>query len=72
MLRTILALDRQKITREWRKLNNEELHNLYSSTAIRLFKSRTMRLTGLIVHGDVRMHSKLCAGFWSPSTHEWL
>jgi hypothetical protein len=48
MLRTILALERQKVAGEWRKCNNKELYNLYPSTIIRLFKSRTMRLTGHI------------------------
>jgi hypothetical protein len=35
---------RDEVTRGWRKLHNEELHNLYSSPSIvRMIKSRRMR-----------------------------
>jgi hypothetical protein len=35
------------VTGGWRKLHNEELHNLYSSTSIiRIIKSRRMRWAG--------------------------
>jgi hypothetical protein len=35
------------VTTDWRKLTNEELHNLYSSSnIIRMIKSRRMRWTG--------------------------
>jgi hypothetical protein len=37
------------VTGEWRKLHNEELHNLYSSPSIiRIIKSRRMRWAGHI------------------------
>jgi hypothetical protein len=37
----------REVTRGWRKLHNEELHNLYSSPRIiRTIKSRKMRWTG--------------------------
>jgi hypothetical protein len=36
-----------EVTREWRKLHNEELHKLYSSSdIIRQVKSRRMRWAG--------------------------
>jgi hypothetical protein len=34
MLRRIFGLKREKVTAGWRKLRNEELHNLYSSPSI--------------------------------------
>jgi hypothetical protein len=38
---------RDEVTREWKKLHNEELHNLYSSPdIIRQVKSRRMRWAG--------------------------
>jgi hypothetical protein len=36
-----------KVTGDWRKLHNEELHNLYSSpNIIRMIKSRRVRWAG--------------------------
>jgi hypothetical protein len=47
VLRRIFGPKRDEVTGDWRKLYNEELHNLYSSpNIIRMFKSRTMRLAG--------------------------
>jgi hypothetical protein len=34
VLRRIFGPKRDEVTGEWRKLHNEELHNLYSSTDI--------------------------------------
>jgi hypothetical protein len=44
VLRRIFGPKRDEVTGVWRKLNNEELHNLYSSPdIIREIKSRQMR-----------------------------
>jgi hypothetical protein len=44
VLRRIFGPKRDEMTGEWRKLHNEELHNLYSSpNIIRMIKSRRMR-----------------------------
>jgi hypothetical protein len=43
VLRRIIRPKRDEVTREWRKLHNEEL-NLYSSpTIVRVIKSRRMK-----------------------------
>jgi len=43
VLRRIFVPKRDEVTREWRKLNNEELNDLYSSPIIvRVIKSRKM------------------------------
>jgi hypothetical protein len=47
VLRSIFGPKRDEVTGEWRKLHNEELHNLYSSPdIIRQVKSRRMRRAG--------------------------
>jgi hypothetical protein len=47
MLRRIFGPKRDDVTGDWRKLHNEELHNLYSSpNIIRMIKSRRMRWAG--------------------------
>jgi hypothetical protein len=44
VLRRIFGPKRDGVTGGWRKLHNEELHNLYSSSSIiRIIKSRRMR-----------------------------
>jgi hypothetical protein len=40
---------RDEVTGDWRKLHNEELHNLYSSPdIIRMIKSRRIRWAGYV------------------------
>jgi hypothetical protein len=44
VLRKIFGPKRDEMTGEWRKLHNEELHDLYSSPSIiRIIKTRRMR-----------------------------
>jgi hypothetical protein len=44
VLRRIFGPKRDEVTGEWRKLHNEELHDLYSSPSIiRILKSMSMR-----------------------------
>jgi hypothetical protein len=43
VLRRTFGLRRDEVTREWRKLHNEELNHLYSSrNIVRVIKSRRM------------------------------
>jgi hypothetical protein len=47
VLRRIFGPKRDEVTGDWRKLHNEELHNLYfSPNIIRIIKSRRMRWAG--------------------------
>jgi hypothetical protein len=47
VMRRIFGPKRDRVTGGWRKLHNEELHNLYSlPSIIRIIKSRRMRLVG--------------------------
>jgi hypothetical protein len=44
VLRKIFGPKRDEVTGKWRKLHNEELHDLYSSPSIiRIMKARRMR-----------------------------
>jgi hypothetical protein len=50
-MRRIFEPKRDEVTGEWRKLHNEELHNLYSfPDTIRQDKSRRMRWAGHLAH----------------------
>jgi hypothetical protein len=47
VLRSIFGLKRDELMGGWRKVHNEELHNLYPSpSTIRMTKSRRMRWAG--------------------------
>jgi hypothetical protein len=52
------------VTGGWRKLHNEELHNLYSSPSIiRIIKSRRMRWVGHVARmGEKRKVFRLLVG----------
>jgi hypothetical protein len=68
VLRRILGPKRDEVTGEWRKLRNEELHNLYSSpNIIRMIKSWRMRWGGHVARmGERGMHT----GYWWGSQKE--
>jgi hypothetical protein len=51
VLRRIFGPIKDEVTRGWRKLHNEELHNLCSSThLIRVIKSKRIGWAGHVVH----------------------
>ena len=51
VLRRILGPQSDEVTGEWRKLNNEQLNDQYSSpNIIWLIKSRRMRWSGHVAH----------------------
>jgi hypothetical protein len=50
VLRKIFVPNRDEVTGEWRRLHNEELHDLcLLSNIIRVIKSRRMRWAGYVV-----------------------
>jgi hypothetical protein len=58
VLRRIFGPKRDEMTGEWRKLHNQEFHDLYSSLSIiRIIKSRRMRRAGNVA----RMREKRTA-----------
>jgi hypothetical protein len=49
VLRRVFGPKRDEVTREWRKLHNEELNDLYSlPNIVRVVKSRRMRWAGYV------------------------
>jgi hypothetical protein len=49
VLSRIFGPKRDEVTGGWRKLRNEKLHNMYSSSSIiRIIKSRRMRYAGYL------------------------
>jgi hypothetical protein len=68
VLRRIFGPERDHVTGEWRKLHNEELHDLYfSSTILRVIKSRIMRWVGHVARIGRR---EACTGFWWGNPRE--
>jgi hypothetical protein len=57
VLRRIFGPKRDEATGEWRKLHNEELHNLCSSSnIIRHFNSRRMRWVGHVARIEIEIN----------------
>jgi hypothetical protein len=64
VLRRIFGPRRDKVTRDWKKLHNEELHDLYTSPRIiRIMKSRMMRWAGHVARmGEKRKAYRFLVG----------
>jgi hypothetical protein len=64
VLRRIFGPKRDEMTGKWRKMHNEELHNLYSSPdIIRQIKSRRMKWAGHVTRmGEERKLYKVLVG----------
>jgi hypothetical protein len=64
VLRRIFGRKKDGVMGGWRKLHNEKLHNLYSSSSIiRIIKSRRMRWAGHVARmGAKRNVYRLLAG----------
>jgi hypothetical protein len=66
VLKRIFEPKRGEVTGGWRKLHNEELHNLYTlPNIIRMIKSRRMRRAG-----HVARMSGMHVGYWWESQKE--
>jgi hypothetical protein len=62
-LRRIFGPKRDEVTGSWRKLNNEELHNLYSLPIItRMFKSRRIGWAGYVARMETRNVCRILVG----------
>jgi hypothetical protein len=64
VLRRIFGPKRDEVMGNWRKLHNEELHNLYSSpNIIRMIKSKRMRWVGHVARiGEKRSAYRIPVG----------
>jgi hypothetical protein len=63
VLRRIFGAKRGEVTGDWRKLHNEELHNLYSSpNIIRMIKLRRMRWAGHVTRKEKRNSYRIFVG----------
>jgi hypothetical protein len=70
VLRRIFGPQTDEAIVGWRKLHNEELHNMYSSPSmIRMIKSRRMRWAGNVTRmGRKGMHIGYCGKFRRKET----
>jgi hypothetical protein len=68
VLRRRFGPKRDEVTGVWRKLHNEELHDLYSPPSIiRIMKSRRMRWDGHVARREGRGKR---IGYWQESQKE--
>jgi len=62
VLKRIFGPNREEVRREWRKLHNEQLHDLYSlPNTVRVIKSGRMRWAGHIARMG---REEVNTGFW--------
>jgi hypothetical protein len=58
VLKRIFGPKRDEVTGGWRKLHNEEFHDLYSSSSmIRIMKSRRMRWAGHVEQMEAKRNT---------------
>jgi hypothetical protein len=68
VLRILFGPKRDEVTREWRKLHNEELNGLYSlPNIVRVIKSKRMRWAG---HVACMGEGRGCTGLWWENLRE--
>jgi hypothetical protein len=68
VLRRIFGPMRDEVTGDWRKLHNDELHNLYSSpNIIRMIKSSRVRWAGHVAWMERR---RMPIGHWWESLNK--
>jgi hypothetical protein len=68
VLRRIFRPKRDEVTGGWKKVLNEELHDLYSSpNIVRVIKSRRMRWAGHVARIG---RKEACIGFWWGNVRE--
>jgi hypothetical protein len=59
VLRRIVGSKRKEVVGGWRRLHSEDLHNLYTSPNVRVFKSRRIRTGNVACVGGKRNAYKI-------------